>query len=75
MNGAIVNKILELKPVYDVNIIFLPIKFVDLLGIRIVLRLKKYTDSVYPVKDSHMKYTFHPDKGTSSVKQNDLIPT
>ena len=41
-----------------------PTKFVDLLGIRIVLRLKKYAESVYPVKDSDMKYTFHPDKGT-----------
>ena len=30
-----------------------------------MLRLKKCTESVYPVKDSHMKYTFHPDKGTS----------
>ena len=65
LNGTTVNKMLELKLVYDVNVIFLTAKFVDLLEIKTVLRLKKCTESVYPVKDSHMKYTFHPDKGTS----------
>ena len=43
------------KLVYDVNIIFLPTKFVDLLGIKIVLRLKNCTELVNPVKDSHIK--------------------
>ena len=46
LNGTIVSKLLESKFVYDVNVIFLPTKLIDLLGIKIVLRLKKYTESV-----------------------------
>ena len=53
------------KLVYVVNIVFLPTKFLDLSGFKILLSLKKCTQSVYLVKDSHMKYTFHPDKDSS----------
>ena len=34
-------------------------------GIKISLTIENKIESVYLVKGSHMKDTFHPDKGTS----------
>ena len=55
----------ESKLVYIVNVIFPSTKFLDLLEIKITLRSKNILNRFCIVKDSHVRYTFHPGRENS----------